>query len=711
MIERDTLATGKTNILIAGLFLAGFSLFVIFSELGALHQARSEIRDHARIVSDALWHFTPRRGSEYLTLACKSHDYKKAVIRQPKGETFLAIDGHRLEGWDKILHDLGLIPEVPLSTPITHTGQSIGTLEVVWHCKTIYHQAYVLFALVLIYLVIHLYLRLLYAKQRLENQVQKRTLELSQANLSLQQEIAKQQQAVKEKQRSEERFQNLADLLPIPLWEADLAGNFTYLNRACYETFKLTPEELEKGFPLISLVVPEDRERGLQNLRRIADGERSPGNEYWCQDREGKRFPVLIYSAAIVTEGKSVGVRGITIDLSERFAAEKKIREHEEKLARSRKMESLGLLAGGVAHDLNNILSGIVTYPELLLLDLPPESRLRRPLETIQNAGQKAAAIVQDLLTIARGVATTKEPLNLNEIIADYLRSPDYRALSTAHPEIEIHTELDPELPNIEASAIHLHKVVMNLVGNAIEAITGNGRVTITTTNLYLDSPLRGYDEIKPGDYVVLSVSDTGSGIPSENLERIFEPFYTRKTMGRSGTGLGLAIVWNVVQDHGAYINVTSDSHGSRFKLYFPVTTQKSRETKKIDIINEFRGRGETILVVDDLESQREISRHLLERLGYQVETAASGEAAIAHLRENRVELVLLDMIMEAGLNGRETYERIIEFRPGQKCIIVSGFARTDEVEQAQSAGAGSFLKKPVTLESLGRAVREALDS
>ena len=168
----------------------------------------------------------------------------------------------------------------------------------------------------------------------------------------------------------------------------------------------------------------------------------------------------------------------------------------------------------------------------------------------MRDAGHRAAAIVQDLLTVARGVATTKEPLNLNDLVCDYLNSPEFKKLKQFYPAVTVKTNLEKDLLNILGSHVHIRKVVMNLVSNASEAIEGSGIVTISTMNRYVDRPLRGYDDVKTGEYVVLSVSDDGSGISSDDLERIFEPFYTKKIMGRSGTGLGLAVVWNTVQDH-----------------------------------------------------------------------------------------------------------------------------------------------------------------
>jgi two-component system cell cycle sensor histidine kinase/response regulator CckA len=396
-------------------------------------------------------------------------------------------------------------------------------------------------------------------------------------------------------------------------------------------------------------------------------------------------------------------------DITERKKTEKMLRESEEKFARSKKMESLGLLAGGVAHDLNNVLSGIVSYPELLLLDLPEDSNLRKPIETIQQSGHRATAIVQDLLTVARGVATTKEPVNLNDLVSDYLNSPEFRKLEQFHPTVTIKTNLDSELFNVGGSRVHIIKAVMNLVSNAAEAINGNGTVTIATMNRYLDRPLRGYDDVKKGEYVILSVSDDGPGISSDDLERIFEPFYTKKVMGRSGTGLGLAVVWNVIQDHKGYINVTTETNETTFELYFPITRDEILNNDLSLPVDDYKGNGEIILVVDDVESQQHISCMMLDTLGYKAKAVSSGEEAVEYLKENTVDLILLDMIMDPGINGRETYERIIKIHPNQKAIIVSGFAETNDVKETLRLGAGKFIKKPLILKEIGLAIKEEL--
>ena len=209
-----------------------------------------------------------------------------------------------------------------------------------------------------------------------------------------------------------------------------------------------------------------------------------------------------------------------------------------------KKMESLGLLAGGVAHDLNNVLSGIVTYPDLIINDLAPDSPLRKPIKTMQRSGKKAAAIVQDLLTLARRGVATRAVVNLNDVISDYLESPEHANLLSFHPGVTISSRLEKDLFNVAGSFMHLSKTIMNLVSNAAEAMPAGGRITIETRNQRIDGTLRCYESICQGDYALIRISDTGVGITAEERERIFEPFYTKKIMGRSGTGLGMAVVW-----------------------------------------------------------------------------------------------------------------------------------------------------------------------
>ncbi len=382
-----------------------------------------------------------------------------------------------------------------------------------------------------------------------------------------------------------------------------------------------------------------------------------------------------------------------------------------EQLQRSEKMETVGMLAGGVAHDLNNILSGLVSYPDLLLLDLPQGSPLREPILTMRKSGERAALIVQDLLTLARRNVPTMQAVQLNSVIQEYLSSLEFTRLKGFNPEIRVLTDLAPDLPHIQGSLVHLSKTVMNLVTNAVEACHQVGTITVSTSNRYLNHPAEGYETIKAGDYVVLEVKDTGEGIYPEDIQRIFEPFYTKKVMGKSGTGLGMAVVWGTVKDHRGYIDLKSEPQkGTRIFIYFPVTREALVHPAD-QPASEWKGQGQQILIVDDIEEQRSIGTLLLSKLGYQTHAAASGEEAVSFLKTHSVDLVILDMIMAPGMDGLDTYKEILKIHPGQKTIIASGFAETDRVKQMQELGAGPYLKKPYSLAEIGQCVKTALSA
>lgn len=400
--------------------------------------------------------------------------------------------------------------------------------------------------------------------------------------------------------------------------------------------------------------------------------------------------------------------------IEERSAAlHKEVEERqrtEERLVRAEKLEMIGTLAGGVAHDLNNILSGIVSYPDLLLLKLEPDSPMAPPLRTIKESGEKAAAIVQDLLTLARRGVTVKEPVNLNALVRDYLASPEFHHLQSHHQTIRVFTDCAPDLLPILGSPVHLAKTIMNLVTNAAEAMEQGGEITLRTENRYVDSSLRRYEKINQGEYVVLEVIDHGSGISPEQLDKIFTPFYSSKKMGKSGTGLGMAVVWGTVKDHDGYIDCDSTlGMGTTFSLYFPVTAQRQTPRLEEQGAEAVRGRGEHILVVDDVAEQRQIAASILVELGYQVTTVASGEEALRLFAGQRFDLVLLDMILGEGMDGLDTYRQMIRQVPGQPAIITSGFSQTDRIAEAIRLGVGQYIKKPYMINKLGQALHDEL--
>lgn len=517
--------------------------------------------------------------------------------------------------------------------------------------------------------------------------------------------VARLDESVSQLAKSEEMYRMITEhTLSIILLIQD--GGLIFANRKAVEMSGYRPEELMHK-PATDLIHPEDVQ-WLEKIPQADDYLESIEIRYMT--RSGQTRWVKTLAVPIDYKGgKTILVHGI--DITDQKKVQLKQKELESRLQRVEKMEMIGTLVGGVAHDLNNILSGLVTYPEIMLLDMPEDSPLHKALSTILKSGKKAEAIVQDLLTLSRRGVACSEVVCLNEIVASYLDSPEHYKMMSFIPNVEMTTSLDENLLNIVGSPVHLSKTLMNLVSNAAESISGGGRIHISTENRYLNYPVHGYDTVREGDYVRLTVSDTGSGICEADREKIFEPFYTKKVMGRSGTGLGLSVVWSTVKDHQGYIHLESEvGKGSSFHLYFPVTLKIAQRTASAVSPDMFRGNNEKILVVDDLAEQRKIATEMLKLLGYRVESVSSGEAALEYLRHNPADLILLDMIMEPGIDGLETYRRILGMRPKQKAIIVSGYSETDRVKEMKILGVTRYVKKPYMLEKIGLAIRRELE-
>ncbi len=387
-------------------------------------------------------------------------------------------------------------------------------------------------------------------------------------------------------------------------------------------------------------------------------------------------------------------------------------RRLQKQLEQAQKMEAIGTLAGGVAHDLNNILGSLVGYPDLLLMDLAEDDPMRGTLLAIKRAGERAAAIVEDMLTLARRGVRLSGAVNLNEVVDDYMASPEYARILSDHTGIRVAVEKAENLPNILGSGVHLSKTLMNLVSNAAESMNDGGVVTIRTAECAFHEPMAGFQTIPEGRYVKLSVTDHGTGMSEKDMTRIFEPFYTKKTMGKSGTGLGMTVVSGTVKDHGGFVDLVSrEGAGTRFDLYFPVSDSVlDQNAEGAAVSGNLEGR-ETVLVVDDIKEQREVASSVLRKLGYTVFTVSSGEAALGFFSERKPDLVVLDMVMEPGMDGLETWQEIIKRRPDQKAIIASGHAETVRVREAMALGVSGYVKKPYTVEKLGLAVRHALDA
>ena len=511
----------------------------------------------------------------------------------------------------------------------------------------------------------------------------------------------------------ETQLDSIITAVPDIIFRLDGDGRITFVSSAILK-YNCRPEDL-LGKRLLDMVDPDENAKALYRVNERRTGQRSTRelelrmqlpSDGECADPLWRHFSLSaegIYEQDPTGKKSFLGTQGILRDITD----QKQVRHQ---LMEAKKMEAIGNLAAGVAHDLNNVLSGLVSYPELLLMDLPQDSPMRKALLTIQKSGQKAADIVQDMLTLSRRGVAVNKILNLNRVVSDYIDSPEFQMLLKNHPGIRVQTQLKGDLLNIKGSSTHFSKVLMNLIINAAEAMPAGGAISVRTRNIYLDTAINGYEPIPQGEYVRLSVVDEGVGISPENQKHIFEPFFTKKRMGRSGTGLGMSVIWATAKDHAGYINVESkEGEGTRIDIYLPITRELVDENEIQPVLQDYLG-TEKILVVDDIREQMEIAEKMLSRLGYKVETVGSGEAAVEYLRTQRVDLLVLDMIMPSGMDGLETYQRVLEIRGWQRAIIASGFSESARVKTLQALGAGAFVQKPFSLEKIGMAVRQELD-
>ncbi len=498
--------------------------------------------------------------------------------------------------------------------------------------------------------------------------------------------------------RSEQRFRDLFDNAPDMYIILDPNAVVVDFNQRGLRKLGYSREEII-GKSITNYIHPDDLPKAGKVMQFIHSTGRTPSNiEIRLLPASGE--PIYVskeFSLLHDENGALKAVRVVCRDITQS-------KRLKEELARSQRLKSAGRVAGQIAHDFNNLLAPLTAYPALICEDLPPDHPVVEMVKEMETAAKKIAEINQQLLALGRRGHYRMENIDLNELMEHVLFS------AGVPKDIVVQTEFAPNLFPIKGGAAQLTRALTNIVLNAIEAMDGMGVLRVKTENVYLDEPLGSYQTVEMGEYVKLAISDTGTGIEPEVLDRIFEPFFTTKQMDRMrGSGLGLSVVHGIVQDHRGYICIDSKAgQGTTFALYFPITRESEPEREVTEAT--IRGNGETILVVDDDPVQRKVARQLLSRFGYCIETATSGEEAVAAVKQHPFDLLVLDMVM-SGIDGAETYRQIQEINPKQKAIILSGYAMSQRVEEALRLGAETFVSKPIEKGSLLRAVRQAFES
>lgn len=480
-----------------------------------------------------------------------------------------------------------------------------------------------------------------------------------------------------------------------------LDGIITSWNKGAANIYGYQDTEV-LGKPISILVPPDRHDEVPLLLERARRGEHVEHYETVRRKKDGRDSDVSLTVSPITNaEGGIVGASTIARDISEQKSLQRQ-------LLQAQKMEAVGTLAGGIAHDFNNILQVVLGYSELALGDEALTGRLRDDLGKVHQAGKTGADLVQRLLMFSRKTEPKPLYLDLNQRI----RQTQKFLQRTIPKMIDIETVLAEDLGSIHADPTQMDQVLMNLAVNARDAMPEGGKLVIETANVVIDEDYaRSHLDANSGTYVLLSVSDTGSGMDKETLKHIFEPFFTTKGLGQ-GTGLGLAMVFGIVKQHHGFINCYSEvGHGTTFKVYLPAVIAETRSDEPV-VTPMPRGGTETILLVDDEEFVRDLGKRILERSGYTVLSAANGKEALKlHRREReKISLVILDLIMPE-MGGKQCLEKLLKIAPKARVLIASGFAANGQTKEAIETGARGFVAKPYDIRQMLQAVREVLDS
>jgi two-component system, cell cycle sensor histidine kinase and response regulator CckA len=498
-------------------------------------------------------------------------------------------------------------------------------------------------------------------------------------------------------QESEARFRDLAELLPETIFEMDLDGNLAYANKSGFNQFQFTPEDLEKGLNFKKIIVPSDHQRLKANASRILAGEDLGLNEYTALRKDGSRFPVMARSAAIVKEGRPAGLRGFLIDISDR-------KRLEVQFQQAQRMESIGTLAGGIAHDFNNLLMGIQGRAQLLQRGVDMATPQMEHLQSILDHVHSATGLTGQLLGFARAGKYDPKATDLNALIE---KTVDM--FGRTRKELRIHQNLAGDLMAVMVDRNQIEQVLLNLLVNAWQAMPEGGDITVETHNVAQSEKEMRTDNLAPGDYAAITVSDTGVGMDAATRERIFEPFFTTKPRGR-GTGLGLASAYGIIRNHNGVIRVTSSpGNGTAFTILLPAA--EDEPASDIAPMQEITPGTETVLLVDDEEMILAVAADMLKTLGYRVISARGGQAALSLYVEKgkQIDLVLLDLIMP-DQSGKETFAQLKALNPQVRVLLSSGYSIDGEAAAIMQQGCGGFIQKPFDLKQLSNKIREVLD-
>jgi PAS domain S-box-containing protein len=535
----------------------------------------------------------------------------------------------------------------------------------------------------------------------MEKRVEERTKELAKANDQLKREIEERKQIEESLRESEGKYRSLVELASDGI--AIIQDNLLkYVNPGLAQMAGYTVDEVIDT-PFADYIHPDELSQVLDYHKRRMAGEKVPSTyATGLRHKNGSKIDVE-FNAEIITYQEKPAAFSIVRDMTERKLAEEEKKKLEIQLHKAQKVEAIGTLAGGIAHDFNNLLMGIQGNTSLMLYRIDSSHPNFEALKNIEQQVKSGAKLTAQLLGYARQGKYKVKPISLNQVVTETADT-----FGRARKDITIHRHLLEDLFAIEADQGQMEQVLLNLFVNAADSMPVGGDLILKTMNAtHKDMNGRLYKP-KPGNYVQLTVTDTGTGMGKKTQKRIFDPFFTTKAMGR-GTGLGLASVYGIVKGHGGYIDVESQKgHGTTFSIFLPASSRKIY--KSLEPSNQPVNGNGTILLVDDEEMVLGVGVKMLENLGYTVLEAKGGREAVEVYNENKneVDMVILDMIMPE-MGGEEAYDRMKEINSDVKVLLSSGYSLDGQASEILRRGCDAFIQKPFTVKELSGRISEIL--
>jgi PAS domain S-box-containing protein len=503
---------------------------------------------------------------------------------------------------------------------------------------------------------------------------------------------------------SEVKYRTIVEGIEEGYFEIDFDRNLTFFNDPLCKMLGYAHNEMtgKNTREFTSATTIEKMDQIYAQVQKT--GEPIRVTDYDAVGKDGASIALELTAALMRNpDGDPIGFRGVLRDVSERKDAEAEKRKLETQVQQAQKMESIGTLAGGIAHDFNNILMGIQGNASLMLLKTKSSHAYYDKLKNIETYVENGTELTKQLLGFARRGKYYAIATDLNDVI-----DKSASMFGRTKKEIRIHSDLQPDIWTVEVDRGQIEQALLNLYVNAWQAMPQGGDLYLKTENVILDADFinnKPY-KVEAGDYIKITVTDTGSGIDQETQERIFEPFFTTKEMGR-GTGLGLASVYGIIKSHGGYINVYSEAEiGTTFTIYLPASGKEVQQEKREPILTVSKGSG-TILLIDDEEMIIKVGEELLQELGYKVLVARSGQGAIKLYKKNtdKIDLVIMDMIMP-GMGGGETFDHLKEINPDIKVLLSSGYSINGQASEILERGCDGFIQKPFNINQLSEKIQ-----